>query len=82
MPDDLPVQERQSLDDFVQVGQPGSATHTTDQLARSASYWGVLEYSFRLFFAPVTGAFKGIRGEYRWLHQRERLRRLARGSKE
>lgn len=81
VPDDLPVQERQFLDDSVQVGRPGSATQTTDQHARSTSYLDVLEYSLRLFFAPVTGAFKGIWSEYRWLHQRERSRQLARKDK-
>lgn len=78
VPDD-PVQERQSLDDYVQSGRTGSATHTTDQQMRTRPYWYVLEYSLRLFFAPVTGAFKGIWGEYKWLHQREIARRHAYG---
>lgn len=79
VPDDLPVQERQSLDDYARVSRAGSATMTTDQQATPTTYWNVLDYSLRLFFAPVTGAFKGILYEYRWLHQRERSRRLAQG---
>lgn len=38
VPDDLPVQERQSLDDYVQVGRTGSASQTTDQQAKPAPY--------------------------------------------
>ena len=79
VPDDLHVQESQSLSDLVQVVRTDSPTQATAQQWRSSSHWEVLEYSLRLFFAPVTGAFKGIRDEYRWLNERERLRRLAQG---
>lgn len=37
----------------------------------------LVEHSFRLYFAPITGAVKGIRQEYRRLNRSERVRRAA-----
>lgn len=42
-----------------------------------ASLRPVVRHSIRLYFAPITGAVKGIRQEYRRLCRRERARRVA-----
>lgn len=34
----------------------------------------VVEHSIRLYFAPISGAVKGIRQEYRRLNRRQRVR--------
>ena len=62
-PDSMPVQERMPLN-------VPSAMHL--RLAALRAFFG---YSVRLFFAPLTGAVRGIRREYRRLERIERERR-------